>query len=41
MCLGALRVLDFFRHLKVFEILRAEGFSEILEAGWQHIGIDT
>jgi hypothetical protein len=41
MCLGPLRVLDFFRHLKGFRILRAEGFSEILEAGWQHTGIGT
>jgi hypothetical protein len=41
MCLGALRVLDFFRHLKGFRILWAEGFSEILEVGSQHTGIDT
>jgi hypothetical protein len=41
MCLGALRVLDFFRHLNGFIILQAEGFSEIPEAGQQHTGIDT
>jgi hypothetical protein len=41
MCLGALRVSEFFRHLKGFRILQPEGFLEILEAGWQHTGIDT
>jgi hypothetical protein len=39
MCLGSLRVLDFLMHLKGFRILQAEGFLEILEAGWQHTGI--
>jgi hypothetical protein len=28
-------------HLTGFRILQAEGFLEILEAGWQHTGIDT
>jgi hypothetical protein len=41
MCLGTLRALDFLRHLKGFRILQPEGFLEILEAGWQHTGIDT
>jgi hypothetical protein len=41
MCLKTLRVLDFLMHLKGFRILQAEGFLEILEASWQHTGIDT